>query len=316
MSGFVWAKFMLLNQLDVLSIIGWSIVALLSIGAVATYLGRLMTPADTPGEGVITWVPIPEDLPTGPVDPYGAKDLKEGYRRFMVRGLGTSLIAHFVLIGGGVTIAKLMAREVVVMPARIVNYAELGAPPSLTQKEQRAPSGVNVGPPPPPPPSAAIPIPVPDATAPKSTTILSQDELGDLGPMFEGGTGEGSIWGGGGSGAYNQGGQGIQVAQVGDDNPDPGSFQPVEQLPEPVTIPEPEYPPLAREAQIEGVVKVMVLVGKDGRVKNVKVVESIPGLDEAAKAAAMQAVFKPALWQKKPVAVWVSWKFNFGLRTD
>lgn len=316
MSGFVWAKFMLLNQLDMISIIGWSVVVLLSVGAVASYLGRLMTPADTGGEGVITWVPIPDDLPTGPVGPYGAPDLKAAYRRFMVRGLGTSLLAHVVLIGGGVLIGKLMAREPEIVPARIVNYAELGAPPSLTQKETRAPSGVNVGPPPPPPPSAAIPIPVPDATAPKSTTILSQDELGDLGPMFEGGTGEGSIWGGGGGGGVYAGGGPIQVTAATEDASDPGQFQPVEQLPELVTIPEPEYPPLAKEAQIEGVVKVWVQVGKDGRVHKTKIMQSIPGLDDAASAAAMQAVFKPGLWQKKPVVVWVSVPIRFTLRQE
>jgi protein TonB len=312
MSSF-WAKVMMLTQLDLLSVVGWSLVALFLIGTVASYLARLITPVES-AEGVMTWVPIPDDLPTGDVGAYGAEVLKKGYQNFMFRGVTTSLIVHIVLIGGGMAVANFLAREPEVMPARVVNYAELGAPPSLNQKEA-PPQGVNLGPPPPPPPSAAIPIPVPDATAPKSTTILSQDELGDLGPMFEGGEGEGSIWGGGGGGG-GFGGAGGAVVVGDDDEPAQGAFVPVEQLPELVTIPEPEYPQMAREAQIEGVVKLQVLVGKDGKVKNVKIEQSIQMLDDAAKKAAEQAVFRPALWQKKPVAVWVSVPIRFSLRTS
>ncbi|HMA54696.1 MAG TPA: energy transducer TonB [Acidobacteriota bacterium] len=315
MSSFVWAKFMLLTQLDILSVVGWSLVILFGIGAVASYLAHVMTPMDAAAEGVISWVPVPEDLPTGPVKPYGAIALKTGYQKYMVLGVTASLVFHLVLIMGGKVTGAILHREQPVIPARVVNYAELGAPPSLSQKEA-PPTGVNLGPPPPPPPSAAIPIPVPDATAPKSTTILSQQELGDLGPMFEG-SGEGSIWGGGGGGGgFAGGGGGVVVDPNSGDEPAVGTYVPVEQLPELVTIPEPEYPPTAREAEVEGVVKLMVLVGKDGHVKNVKVEKSIIGLDDAAKKAASQAVFRPALWQKKPVAVWVSIPIRFSLRAS
>jgi protein TonB len=309
-TGFVWAKFMLLSQLDILTVVAWSVTGLFVIAAALSYFGRLVTPMQTTGEGVLTWVPIPEDLPQGDVGPYGAFVLKSSYKNFMTRGVVTAIIVHSTLIGTGLLVAKILTREPEVVQARVVSYAELGAPPSLSQKEAPA-TGVNVGPPPPPPPSAAIPIPVPDATAPKTTTILSQKELGDLGPMFEGGSGEGSIWGGSGGGGF--GGGGVTVGEV-NDNLDPNAFQPVEQLPELITIPEPNYPTLAREAGVEGVVRLLVLVGKDGKVKNVKVEQSIQALDGAAKEAAMQAVFKPALWQKKPVAVWVSVPIRFNLR--
>jgi protein TonB len=301
---------MLLSQLDVLTVVVWSVTGILLIATVLSYFGRLVTPMQTTGEGVLTWVPIPEDLPQGDVGPYGAYVLKNSYKNFMARGVATSILFHGTLIGTGLIVANILSREPEAVPARVVSYAELGAPPSLSQKEAPA-QGVNVGPPPPPPPSAAIPIPVPDATAPKTTTILSQDELGDLGPMFEGGSGEGSIWSTGGGGGL--GGGGVVVGEV-NDNPDPNSFVPVEQLPELITIPEPVYPTMAREANVEGVVRLLVLVGKDGKVKNVKVEQSIQMLDAAAKEAAMQAVFKPALWQKKPVAVWVSVPIRFNLR--
>ncbi|MDZ4803972.1 MAG: energy transducer TonB [Candidatus Eisenbacteria bacterium] len=308
MSSFVWAKFMMLAQLDILTVVAWSVVGLFSIATIMSYFTRLATPSQIGGDGDMTWVPIPEDLPTGDVAPYGAPVLKSAYQGFMTRGVTGAILFHAVLIGGGVLIANFLTREPVAQQARVVNYADLGAPPSLSQKQ--APNQAVLGPPPPPPPSAAIPIPVPDATAPKNTTILSQDELGDLGPMFEGGEGEGSIWGGGGGGTF--GGGDVAVSDGGELAP--GDFQPVEQLPELITIPEPEYPQLAREAQVEGVVKLLVLVGKDGKVKNIRVEQSIQMLDDSAKAAAQAASFKPALWQKKPVAVWVSIPIRFSLR--
>jgi protein TonB len=58
---------------------------------------------------------------------------------------------------------------------------------------------------------------------------------------------------------------------------------------------------------------VQALVGKDGKVKDTKVVKSIPMLDAAAVAAVKQWVFKPALSNNKPVAVWVAVPVRFTL---
>jgi protein TonB len=56
-----------------------------------------------------------------------------------------------------------------------------------------------------------------------------------------------------------------------------------------------------------------VLVGKDGRVKNVKVIKGVTGLNEAAIEAMKKWVFKPALSNNKPVAVWVEVPMDFKL---
>jgi protein TonB len=84
-----------------------------------------------------------------------------------------------------------------------------------------------------------------------------------------------------------------------------------EDAPEPVTRVLPVYPEFAREARIEGKVVLHVLVGKDGRVKRVNVIRSVAGLDEAAMYAVKHWVFKPALSNKKPVAVWVEVPVEF-----
>jgi TonB family protein len=64
--------------------------------------------------------------------------------------------------------------------------------------------------------------------------------------------------------------------------------------PIPVTTVKPRYPEFAREARIEGTVRLLVCVGETGRVGSVGIAEGVTGLDEAAAAAAKQWVFKPA----------------------
>ena len=66
---------------------------------------------------------------------------------------------------------------------------------------------------------------------------------------------------------------------------------------------------------MEGKVFVFVLVGKTGKVE---AIGQVTGADkvfyEAAKEAAKQFVFSPAIQNDKPVKVWVSLPFNFQLR--
>jgi TonB family protein len=88
-----------------------------------------------------------------------------------------------------------------------------------------------------------------------------------------------------------------------------------EELPVCVTRVAPEYPTMAREADISGEVVTHVLVGADGRVHDVRVDQqhSVLMLDDAATQAARELVFVPALVNNRPVAVWVAVPFNFRL---
>ncbi len=97
------------------------------------------------------------------------------------------------------------------------------------------------------------------------------------------------------------------------DAPKLGEFIYVEELPEAVTKFQPEYPASARHAKIDGTVLIQVLVGKDGRVADAKIVKSIPELDDAAVAAVRRWIFKPALSRGEPVAVWVAVPVKFTL---
>jgi TonB family protein len=86
-----------------------------------------------------------------------------------------------------------------------------------------------------------------------------------------------------------------------------------EELPEAIVTVPPVYPDLAREAGVEGLVMVMAHVCVCGQVDEVRVVYSIPMLDEAAKTAVRQWVFKPALTGNEAVAVWVGVPVRFSL---
>ena len=84
----------------------------------------------------------------------------------------------------------------------------------------------------------------------------------------------------------------------------------VDELPEAVKKVAPAYPSDMRPA--EGTVLVQALVLEDGSVGDVRVVKSVPLLDEAAMACVRQWRFKPARAAGRPVAVWVAVPVRFG----
>jgi protein TonB len=92
-----------------------------------------------------------------------------------------------------------------------------------------------------------------------------------------------------------------------------GEYVYVDELPVLITAVKPTYPDIARDASVDGTVMVQALVGKDGHVKDAKVVKSIPMLDASALTAVKQFVFKPALANNRPVAVWVAVPIRFSL---
>ena len=227
--------------------------------------------------------------------PYGAPELKDVAKKYMFRG---------VLVGSGVWVlvyllsfaafefSKRTPHETRVV---VVPYRELAAPPPLT--EAAPPPQVQVAVPV-APPSVAIPVPVPDAEAPADQTIASQQEIAQMTP---------------GVSTEGQEGELVVAPPSEEELPQFGQYVYVEELPEAVTKVQPIYPDLAREAGVDGTVMVQALVGKDGRVKDTKVVKSIPMLDQAATTAVKGWVFKPALSNNKPVAVWVAVPVRFSL---
>ncbi len=89
---------------------------------------------------------------------------------------------------------------------------------------------------------------------------------------------------------------------------------PYDTPPQPLKLVKPEYPEAARAAGIKGVVVLQVLVSTDGHVTDVRVLRSLEqSCDSAAVEAARACRFSPALYRRKPVAVWVSYPVQFRL---
>lgn len=75
----------------------------------------------------------------------------------------------------------------------------------------------------------------------------------------------------------------------------------------------PAYPPLAKQARIQGTVRFTVLIGKDGSVEKIQLISGHPLLVSAAEAALRQWVYRPTLLNGQPVEVISQAYINFAL---
>ena len=75
----------------------------------------------------------------------------------------------------------------------------------------------------------------------------------------------------------------------------------------------PEYPALARAARISGVVHLLGTIGKDGTIRNLRLVDGHPMLARAAVEAVEQWVYEPTLLNGEPVEVIAPIEVSFTL---
>jgi protein TonB len=76
----------------------------------------------------------------------------------------------------------------------------------------------------------------------------------------------------------------------------------------------PEYPVLARQAGMAGIVIIDAIIGVDGRVAEAKVLRGMPMLDEAALAAVRQWAYTPTLLGGVPVPLEMTVTVSFRLK--
>lgn len=241
-------------------------------------------------------------VPTGFIS-YGAYELKRSYQKNLGLGVILAGLLHLVIIGGFVFYTKASeeipeAKGVV----RIKTLAELAAPPSLsqTQAPQIAVAAPTVA-----PPSVGIPEAVPDEEAPEEVTIATQAELGKIADLSA-------------TNIIGRGGDSIAIEIPEEEYlPPPEEFVPYDEAPLPIKEVQPDYPPLARQAGIEGVVWVKALVDKNGKVRDAIIFKpsgASAGFEESALAAVKQNEYKPAISNNQPVAVWVVFPVRFSLK--
>ena len=76
---------------------------------------------------------------------------------------------------------------------------------------------------------------------------------------------------------------------------------------------QPAYPPLARQARIQGPVVLQAAIGKDGSIQNLRLISGHPMLAPAAIEAIKQWKYKPYILNGEPVEVETTITFNFTL---
>jgi periplasmic protein TonB len=231
-----------------------------------------------------------------PDSPYGAPELKALARAYLTRaivsGSGLWLVLFVLLVAASpVLLRPSRPAQVPIGPIHDFfpkfDYA-VKRPPGLPKTVIRPPSMRR----------EATPVPV---DRPETTRPIEPD----FGPSPR--TGDGAEPG-------TVGNLGISPP-LDDAMPSPSDVVLVDEEAIPITIVKPEYPGLPRDAGVEGLVVVRVLVDRDGHVRNafVEPKTSIPMLDEAALAAARRWMFKPAFTASHPVAVWVAIPMRFTL---
>jgi len=190
-------------------------------------------------------------------------------------------------------------------------------------------------PPPPPPPAAAQVVKtvrviprqfdagklITPKAIPKDIAIIREEEL----PPASAGAGVyGGIAGGIGGGAAGGvlGGiiNSVQAAAPPPPPPPPKAVVPQRirvggnvQAANLINQVRPVYPPLAKQARISGVVELSAIIGKDGRVQDLKVVRGHPLLVQAALDAVKNWVYRPTLLNGEPVEVSTTIDVNFTL---
>lgn len=232
---------------------------------------------------------------------YGAYELKRYYQKSMGLAVLIASLLHLGIIGGFLFYQYLASRAdnvEAVAVVRIQTLADIAPPPSLTAAQPQ----ITVAEPDIAPPSIGIPTPVPDEEVVEEVRFATREELAQLSAPV-------------GSGVA--GGQGDSVIidiPLEDYFPAHDAFVAVEEMPVEIVREKPVYPEMAVLTERNGVVWVQALVDKEGRVRDARILRpsgSNVGFEEAALEAAYKNVYKPAIQNGRPVAVWVSYKVDF-----
>jgi protein TonB len=196
----------------------------------------------------------------------------------------------------------------------------LAADIALPMPDKELPEFIRVAPAPPPPPPAPSPVAVRARTsvaadqsvAPTTAPPRIEPELASAGPPLDAPLG---------LSAGVPAGFGIDTGAVTvtlPPSPEPPRQTTVRvaQLPEPprkIIDVRPVYPEIARTARVEGTVILESVLDTSGNVTQLRVVRSVPLLDQAALNAVRQWKYSPTLYGGRPVSVLMTITIRFTL---
>lgn len=244
---------------------------------------------------------------------YGANEIKEMIRvhtrkAFTYTMMLLLLIALYTFVGP--IISEWIFPSPKVVRVRLAKISLDALPPPQSQTEEA---------PPPPPPTnvpsgpaarAGTPVPVPDAElAPDVKDFANVDEINRASAV--GGSGEDD-----GGWASNIG-EPVNITQR-EAEPSLDDFVAVEEEPKYDDVAlqrRVQYPDMARRNGIEGIVLVGALIGKNGSIEKIQIIETDNEiLNESAIRAVRETTFTPAKQNGQPVRLWVRIPIRYRLR--
>jgi protein TonB len=243
--------------------------------------------------------------------------------RKMGRAMSVSFIAHGVLFAA-LLFGFVRAAQQVVAPD--------DDPPKVVYLQEKGPGGGGGGSPAPAPkkqlaipqhqaPPPPVPVPMPTPVVPPPTPTLNAPVITNMADVMQA-TGSSAVslasYGGGGSGGGIGSGKGNGYGPGEGGGTGGGVYMPGNGVtdPSPIHTEEPKYTSDAMRAKLQGEVWLTVVVKENGTVGDIKVTKSLDdkfGLDEEAKKAAKQWLFRPGVKDGKPVAVYATLILTFRL---
>ncbi len=235
--------------------------------------------------------------------PYGAFELKACYQKNMLAGTGAAVAMTVVIIFASWLFTYSPGQIGVVVPPRTLPLdsiiVRLGPPPPIDPFPD-IPRDISK----PEMPQIGIPVPTDDDAVDEETLIptrrqIEENNRGPISPI------EGELY----------------IPDVIKPDPEmippPDVFVPHEVPPALIRDEPPRYPPLAQEGGFSAEVILNVYVGIDGRVKDVRVAKCTrPGIgfEEAAVSAGYKLLFRPAVQNGEPIALWVVHTIRFVIK--
>jgi protein TonB len=227
---------------------------------------------------------------------------RQGLRSHLTGSVPVSILAHLVVLLVLVVIPLadiVLPSPAMTMPSYVL-AAPLPPPPSFVAGAASAPAPVQ--------PSSSTPVSAPAHITPEVVTPPPSVPIGD--------TAEGGLPPGFG----DVNGVGLtppSPVPVPEPPRQPAGPVRVAQLPEPphktVDV-RPLYPEIARQARKEGTVVLEAVLDTEGRVTQLRVIRSVPLLDQAALDAVRQWHYAPSMYGGRPVSVLMTITVRFTLQ--
>jgi periplasmic protein TonB len=206
--------------------------------------------------------------------------------------------------------ALLLAAIVIIPLGADVDMPDISSPIKLAEFMRTVPP-----PAPPPPPSAAAPAPTRTLAPIEAASEIAPERPEAPVDPIEGGIPPIGVTSGAGTGLIGIGAAPPPPMPAPPPPPQPRLVRAGHGVREPkkiVSIP-PEYPELAKRAGIEGVVILEAVIDVSGRVDQVKVLSSIPMLNDAAIRAVKQWRYTPTELNGVPVPVLLTITVRFSI---